>query len=117
MIFVLVSSFFKRRFWCSICPMGFLIGLVYKISPFRIRKDVQSCTECGACYEACPMGVKIIYTEREKADVTDMNCIMCGECIRKCPEDNALSMTFFGKKLYSASRKQVLSGFERGEGR
>jgi len=44
--------------------------------------------------------------------VTDMNCIMCGECIRKCPEDNALSMTFFGKKLYSASRKQILSGFE-----
>ena len=112
MIFVLVSSFFKRRFWCSICPMGLLIGLTHKISPFRIKKDVQSCTECGACYEACPMGVKIIYTEREKSDVTDMNCIMCGECIRKCPEDNALSMTFAGKTLYRASRKQVLSGFE-----
>ena len=112
MIFVLVSSFFKRRFWCSICPMGMLIGLTHKISPFRIKKDVQSCTECGACYEACPMGVKIIYTEREKSDVTDMNCIMCGECIRKCPEDNALSMTFAGKTLYRASRKQVLSGFE-----
>ena len=59
------------------------------------------------------MGVKIIYTEREKSDVTDMNCIMCGECIRKCPENNALAMTFVGKKIYSASRKQVMSGFEK----
>lgn len=113
MIIVLVGSFFKRRFWCNICPLGFLIGLTHKISPFRIKKDVQSCTECGACYEACPMGVKIIYTEREKTDVTDMNCIMCGECIRKCPEDNALAMTFAGKKIYTASRKQVMSGFEK----
>ena len=115
MILVLVGSFFKRRFWCNICPLGLLIGLTHKISPFRIKKDIQSCTECGACYEACPMGVKIIYTEREKTDVTDMNCIMCGECIRKCPEDNALSMTFAGKKIYTASRRQVMSGFERTE--
>lgn len=113
MVIVLAGSFFKRRFWCNVCPLGFLIGLTHKISPFRIRKDVQSCTECGACYEACPMGIKIIYTEREKTDVTDMNCIMCGECIRRCPENNALSMTFAGKKIYSASRRQVLSGYER----
>ena len=112
MVVALVGSFFKRRFWCNICPLGFLIGLVHKISPFRIKKDVQSCTECGACYEACPMGIKIIYTERKKADVTDMNCIMCGECIRKCPENNALAMTFAGKKIYTASRQQVMSGFE-----
>jgi len=117
MIAALAGSFFKRRFWCNICPLGLLIGLTHKISPFRIKKDVQSCTECGACYEACPMGVKIIYTEREKADVTDMNCIMCGECIRKCPENNALSMTFAGKKIYTASRRQVMSGFEKQEKR
>jgi len=110
---VLVGGFFKRRFWCNICPLGLMIGLLHRISPFRIKKNVQSCTECGACYEACPMGIKIIYTEREKTDVTDMNCIMCGECIRKCPEDDALSMTFAGKKLYTASREKIMSGYER----
>ena len=113
MIFVLVGGFFKRRIWCNVCPLGFLLGLTHRISPFRIKKDTQACTECGACYEACPMGIKIIYTEREKNDVTDMNCIMCGECIRRCPEDQALSMTFAGKPIYSASRMQVLSGYER----
>ncbi len=113
LIIALIGSFFKRRFWCNVCPVGFLLGLAHKISPFRIKKDVTACTECGACYEACPMGIKIIYTEREKADVTDQNCIMCGECVRKCPEDNALAVTFAGYPLYKATRRAVMQGYAK----
>lgn len=109
MVFVLMGGFFKRRWFCNICPLGYIIGMFHKVSLFRIRKDCTACTECGACYEACPMGIKIIYTEREKADVTQTDCIMCGECIRCCPEDKALSMTCAGIKLYTSSRKDVLS--------
>ena len=116
MVFVLAGSFFKRRFWCNICPLGYLIGLAHKLSPFRVKKDTLSCTECGACYEACPMGIKMIYTEREKTDVTDINCIMCGECVRNCPEDNALSLAFAGMNFYTASRAGVMSGFQRKPG-
>ena len=116
MIVVLVGSFFKRRFWCNICPLGYIIGLAHRISPFRIKKDTQSCTGCGACYEACPAGIKTVYTEREKADVTDINCIMCGECVRNCPEDNALSMTFAGKRLFTSSRMQFMSVYKRKDG-
>ena len=111
MVLVIIGSFFKRRFFCLICPLGVLIGLLHKISPFRIKKDCTACTECGACYEACPMGIKEIYTEREKEDVTSMDCIMCGECIKKCPEDKALCMTFAGMKIYEASRSKVMSGY------
>lgn len=111
MVFILIGSFFKRRLFCNICPLGYLVGLFHKLSPFRIKKDCTACTECGACYEACPMGIKTIYTEREKADVTESSCIMCGECIRCCPEDNALSLTCAGKKLYTASRKNIMSGY------
>ena len=60
------------------------------------------------------MGIKMIYTEREKTDVTDINCIMCGECVRSCPEDNTLALAFAGKKFYTASRAGVMSGFEYG---
>ena len=115
MVFVLIGGFFKRRLFCTVCPLGYLMGLLHKISLFRIRKDCTACTECGACYEACPMGIRTIYTERDKADVTEANCIMCGECVRRCPEDNALSVTFAGLKLYTASRKQVMSGYEKQE--
>jgi formate hydrogenlyase subunit 6/NADH:ubiquinone oxidoreductase subunit I len=115
MVMVLIGGFFKRRFFCNICPLGYLTGLLYKISLFRIKKDCQACTECGACYEACPMGIKTIYTEREKKDVTTPDCIMCGECIDKCPENNALSMSFCGLKFYRASRKTFMSGHKKTE--
>jgi polyferredoxin len=112
LIFVLIGSFFKRRLFCTVCPLGTLMGLFHRISLFRVKKDCTACTECGACYEACPMGIKQIYTERSKADVTDANCIMCGECVRCCPEDNALSLTFAGAKIYTSSRIKIMSGYE-----
>lgn len=115
MVLVLMSGFFKRRAFCMVCPLGTIMGFFHKISLFRIKKDTQSCTECGACYEACPMGIKMIYTEREKVNVTSANCIMCGECIRCCPEDKALSMTCAGIKLYTSSRKTIMSGYEPDE--
>ena len=113
MVLVLMGGFFKRRAFCMICPLGTVMGFFHKISLFRVKKDCQSCTECGACYEACPMGIKMIYTEREKADVTHANCIMCGECVKCCPENNALSLTFAGRKIYTSSREKIMSGYEQ----
>jgi ferredoxin len=57
------------------------------------------------------MGIKQIYTERNKANVTDSNCIMCGECVKCCPEDKALSLTCAGINLYTSSRKDIMSGY------
>ena len=113
MVFVLIASFFKRRFFCTICPLGYLMGLAHKVQPFQLRKDCTACTECGACYEACPMGIKQIYTEREKSDVTDITCIMCGECVRCCPEDDALALTCAGKPFYVSRRSRVVEGYGR----
>jgi ferredoxin-type protein NapH len=103
-VLMVAGSFLKRRFWCNICPLGLLIGLFYPISLFRLHKDCQACTECGACYEACPMGIKSIYTERVKTDITTYDCLICGECINKCPENNALKLVFHKYPFYIASR-------------
>ena len=117
MVIVLVSGFFKRRCLCNVCPLGFILGLTHKISLFKLKKDAVACTECGACYEACPMGIKSIFTVREgkgdirKIDVTTSDCIMCGECVRRCPENNALSVTFCGKKIYSADRMKFMKHY------
>ena len=115
MLFVLVGSFFKSRFFCNICPLGLIMGLFHRFTLVRLKKDCTACTECGACYNACPMGIKSIYTEREKVNVTDTNCLMCGECIRNCPEDNALTITLAGVKLYGSSREKFMKRFERKE--
>ena len=105
-ILFIVFAFFKRRFWCNICPLGFMLGLFHRISFISLKKECQSCTECGACYEACPMGIKTILTERKKELVSTVNCLMCTECVTKCPEKNALAFSYLGKKFYKASRKR-----------
>jgi len=110
---LLAGSFFIKRFWCLMCPMGYLMGLLKKFNLFKLKKDCTSCTECGACYEACPMRIRSIYTEREKKDVQTVDCLMCGECIHKCPEDHALSMTFCGKEIYKSSRKTFISKYSK----
>lgn len=115
MLFVLVASFFKSRFFCNICPLGLIMGLFHRFTLVRLQKDCTACTECGACYNACPMGIKSIYTEREKINVTDTNCLFCGECVRNCPEDNALTITLAGVKLYGSSREKFMKRFDRKE--
>jgi ferredoxin len=110
-VIILAGSFFIRRFWCIICPMGYIIGILHKFNIFKLKKDCTACTECGACYEACPMRIKTIYTEREESDVQTVDCLMCGECIHKCPENDALAMTLCGKPIYKSSRESFMSRY------
>lgn len=110
-VVILVGSFFIKRFWCIICPMGYLMGLFHRFNLFKLKKDCTACTECGACYEACPMRLRHIYTERDTEKIQTVDCLMCGECIHKCPEDNALEMTFCGKTIYRSSRKSFISKY------
>ena len=123
MVAVLVSGFFKRRCFCNVCPMGYLLGLPHRVSLARLKKDAVACTECGACYEACPMGIRSVFTLREgknerAIDVTTADCIFCGACIRRCPEDGALFMTLAGVRVYQASRMKFMrdyAGKSKGE--
>ena len=82
------------------------MGLFHKLTPIRIKKDCTACTECGICYEACPMDIREIYTERESEDVTFDECIFCNKCIDNCPEKDALKLTYAGKKIYGSKRER-----------
>ncbi|MCR5602041.1 MAG: 4Fe-4S binding protein [Ruminococcus sp.] len=108
-VVILVASFFKERFFCNLCPLGFLVGLLSRFSAVQLHKKCENCTECGACYETCPMGIKNVYEERERSKITTHECLMCGRCIKKCPEDEALRMTVFGKTVYCSSRKKFFN--------
>ena len=51
------------------------------------------------------MDIQIIYTEREKPDVTHEDCIYCMKCIEACPEPDALMFTMLGKKVLTSKRE------------
>lgn len=104
-IIMIVANAFARRFFCNVCPIGSFIGLFEKINIIKLKKECSECTLCGACYEACPMRIKEIYTESTNTNVSSPECMYCGECIKKCPEDDALAITVCGKAIYKSSQE------------
>lgn len=105
----LIGALTKRRFWCSFCPLGLVIGLCRKLSFIKLKKDCQACTRCGICYNVCPLDIEEIYTERKRTNVTYQDCILCLKCIEHCPEDNALRATFCGRTIYRATQKRFFA--------
>jgi Fe-S-cluster-containing hydrogenase component 2 len=54
-----------------------------------VKVDLEKCTGCGSCTEACP--VEAIIIENDKTKIDEDECVDCGTCIDEC-EAEALSM-------------------------
>jgi Fe-S-cluster-containing hydrogenase component 2 len=50
-----------------------------------VKVDMDLCTGCGACVEACP--VDAITIEDGKARINAVTCVECGVCEDECPAD------------------------------
>ncbi len=44
--------------------------------------DMEKCTGCEACVDACP--VEAIAMDDGKAKISD-ECVDCGQCVDECP--------------------------------
>jgi ferredoxin len=79
---VLGASLFLERPFCRYaCPLGALNGLFNSISFLNIKRNEESCIDCGACDRACPVNINV-----SKADlVNDNSCIRCMKCVDSCP--------------------------------
>ncbi|MGQ9627841.1 MAG: 4Fe-4S dicluster domain-containing protein [Anaerolineae bacterium] len=66
--------------------------------------EVRTCTQCGVCYDVCP--VEAIHQNDEGAYYIDMNeCTACMICVEECPE-----RVIFVHKDYPAPFKCDLCG-------
>lgn len=55
LVVVTLLSVFIKNAWCRyLCPYGALLGLVSLLSPFKIRRDTTTCTDCRECTRTCP---------------------------------------------------------------
>jgi len=91
----LTLAFFIYRPFCHlICPFGFVSWIAEQISLMRVKIDHESCTNCGACIQACP-------TEAAKSRVSDKlfgaDCFSCARCLNVCPQDAIRYGSVFSK--------------------
>jgi len=81
---VIWFSFTRGRLYCNtICPVGTLLGLLSRISVFRIRMIEDQCTKCGKCAIVC----KSSCIRVKSLEVDFSRCVGCYNCISVCPED------------------------------
>ena len=82
---LMVASLFVRNLYCRfLCPLGAALGLLSKLTVFRIKRWSE-CSTCRICEKACEWGAirgpEIVMTE----------CVRCDDCERlyadtkKCP--------------------------------
>jgi ferredoxin-type protein NapH len=106
------TSFVKRRFLCSYCPMLAVLSLFDKIGLLTLKKDGQSCTRCGNCSRACPMEIREIEEEKTLTNLVTQDCTLCLRCVEVCPEENTLDARFCGISIFSSTK----SGFLKRQG-
>jgi ferredoxin-type protein NapF len=77
-------SFTRGRLYCNtICPVGTLLGLLSRISVFRIRMIEEHCTKCGKCAVECKASCIRVKT----LEVDFSRCVGCYNCISVCQDD------------------------------
>ncbi len=78
---IVTLSLWRSRLWCrGFCPLGSLLGLLGR-RPVLARSVGDSCIDCGACQEACPMGAVL----RDPRKTARGRCLVCGRCGEVCP--------------------------------
>lgn len=93
----LAGSLLYDRFFCKyLCPMGATLGVISRLSIFKVRRTEATCIDCKACDKACPVNI----TVSEVDVVNSPECINCNECVAACPVKDTLAVsTKSGKTL------------------
>ncbi|HEX3015172.1 MAG TPA: 4Fe-4S binding protein [Desulfobacteria bacterium] len=85
---LVIASVFIEHFWCRyLCPYGALLGIVGLLSPFKVTREEETCTGCGACTRACPNRIEVAKAKR----VWSPECTSCLNCVNSCPAKGALA--------------------------
>jgi polyferredoxin len=65
----------------SICPLGVVVNVLGKVSPFRIGIG-ESCDDCGRCIGTCRYHA--LSAERIRRRRPGYTCTLCGDCLAAC---------------------------------
>ena len=105
---VAVMSAWKGRLYCNtVCPVGTLLGLLSRISLFRLGFDPASCQKCGKCVKSCK--AQCLNLKEYKIDFS--RCVACYDCVRSCSEGGIRYRWFTrARQLIPAQKKEGSPG-------
>ncbi|WP_272522039.1 4Fe-4S binding protein [Providencia sp. PROV202] len=87
---LVVASLFIRNAWCRyLCPYGALLGIFSLFSPVKIRRNVESCIDCGKCAKNCPSRIPV----DQLINVRTVECTGCMTCVESCPVASTLAFS------------------------
>lgn len=97
LIISLLASMFYDRFFCKYaCPLGGFLGIISKISLFKIKRENSTCVHCNLCNKSCPVNIEVSQIDK----VESAECIGCLECVTACPTGKeTLKTTIFSKPV------------------
>jgi polyferredoxin len=88
---LVVASLFISRAWCRyICPWGYLMGCLHRVSRLKVVASTD-CNQCGQCEQSCRVGAI------RNGKVETAECQFCLKCIDNCPT-SALEIVDVWKK-------------------
>ena len=94
---LLLSLFVERPFCKYACPYGAVLGVSNLFRIFKIRREADTCINCGACDKACPMNIEVATAGK----VRNHQCISCLKCTSEqaCPVEKTVDMKVGSKLL------------------
>jgi len=72
-----------------LCPFAAVLSPLSRFGLTRIRRNAETCTDCGLCSKNCPAAIPVDRLEQVKA----ARCISCLNCVDCCPQEAAGSGT------------------------
>ena len=79
-----------RNFWCRyLCPYGALLGALSWLSPYKIRRNAETCIDCEKCTKVCPANINV---HKPKTVMSD-ECHACLQCVAVCPVKDTLTLS------------------------
>lgn len=64
------------------CPFAAVLNPVSRFALTRVKRNVETCCNCGACAEACPVQIPV----DRLTEVSAAGCTSCMNCVGSCPQ-------------------------------
>lgn len=75
----------------AFCPLGLVVNVLSRISPWRVKVDARRCNNCGTCETICAH--RAIAVESRQKGQASLACVLCRDCLKACPK-SAIALHF-----------------------